>query len=279
MKNRVLWSPRLTVLSIILCGLALLLVFPFTEPASKTKATGQDKLHSVALNAQLPQENQTSSNKSRERSPLRVLKKKQPGAPLSITAVVVDDSPDGLMPTVYFTVTNNSGKRIITYAVKNEAKLSRGTISTAITMITNPDRKHALRSGKGGQMEFSDLHYGEPPESMILSIDFVEFLDGTRWGPDTTKTGERLDGVRAGAQAQRDALMKVLMADGPEGVIRSLDSITAEADQSIPRSQEWLDGFRGGVGSVRGRVRNKGRDFSEIEKELRYVVDLPKERR
>jgi hypothetical protein len=219
-----------------------------------------------------PQNNQSPHNSVTEKKPLLIIKD-QPDSPLTITSVIVDNFPDPRMPTIDFNVMNNSGKRIMVYAIKHEAALgSRGAMSGWIA-INSPDNKRALRPGKAPQVEISRIQYPQPPESFTLSVDFVEFVDGTRWGEDTFKNGDRIDGVRAGANAQREALMKILKAGGPEEVIRLLDSIEPKPDQSTARSAEWRDGFRHGVGWMRERVRLKGPDRSEIEKELRPPVD------
>lgn len=92
---------------------------------------------------------------------------------------------------------------------------------------------------------------------------------GSRWGPDTLKTGDTIDGVRAGAQAEREVLLNLLTTQGTDALMRSLDSVKPEADQSLAHSSEWLDGFRHGVGWIRERVRSKAPKHSEIETELR----------
>ena len=143
----------------------------------------------------------------------------------------------------------------------------------------SPDLERAFFPGQSPQMEITGIEYSGMPETMILSVDFVEFADGTRWGLDTMKTGERIDGVRAGAQAARDALMQILKTGGVDAVVRSLDTIEPQADQSSLRSSEWLDSFSTGVKWMRARVRRKGRDYSEIEKELRHAPDFKEERR
>jgi hypothetical protein len=225
-----------------------------------------------------PRKYQDPVGRTITKRPLLILKKNQPDSPLTITAVIVDDSPDSRMPTVHFTLINNSGKRIMVYAVKHEAQFSNGTVSGSV-VVNLPDAKHALRPGRAPQVEISGIQYPQPPESLTLSVDFVEFVDGVRWGDDTLRTSERIDGLRAGASAEREILMKVLTTDGPEGVLRSLDLIKPEPNQVSSRSEEWLDGFRHGVGWIRERVRSKGENSSEIEKELKQPVDSTAERR
>lgn len=225
-----------------------------------------------------PRGNQTNADIVPEKKPLMIVKD-QPDSPLTITSVVVDYFPDARMPEVSFKVTNISGKRIMVYAIKHVAALgSRGAVSGSVTII-RPDRKRALRQGESPEGEISGIQYPQAPESLTLSVDYVEFLDGTRWGEDTLKNGDRIDGMRAGADAEREALLKVLMTKGPEEVIRSLDSIRPEAEPPSSRSAQWLDGFRQGIDVVRSGVRSKGSSQAEIEKELRLPVGQKEYRR
>jgi hypothetical protein len=211
---------------------------------------------------------------------LLVTRMKQPGSPLTISQVTVDDSSDPLMPTIHCNIKNNSSKPVIAYSVKHEAVFSHrtGTVSGSVTSIP-ADRENPMRPSDARQVEIYGVMYGEMPQSVMLSVDLVEFTDGTRWGPDTLKNSERIDGARAGAQAERELLMKVLMTSGTEGVMRWMDSSQAEPDETLPRSTEWLDGFRGGAGWVRDRVRSKGQNLSEVEKELRRPADSIEKRR
>jgi hypothetical protein len=154
--------------------------------------------------------------------------------------------------------------------VKHEAVFSQraGTLSGSVAF--NPvDRDQGMRPGDTRQVEIGGLNYGETPDTITLSVNFVEFVSGSRWGPDTLKTGDTIDGVRAGAQAEKEVLLNLLMTQGTDALMRSLDSVKPEAEQSLPRSSEWLDGFRHGVGWIRERVRSKGPKHSEIEPELR----------
>lgn len=230
-----------------------------------------------------PHKNQVPTSKFADQAspnkPLLVLRMKQPGSPLTIRDMTVDDSADPLMPLIQCNVKNRSQKPILLYALKHEAIFTKrtGTFSGSVTSIP-ADSNYPMHPGDTRQVEIYGINYGEMPENITLSVDFVEFIDGTRWGPDTLKNSDRLDGTRAGAQAEREALMKVLMTEGSEGVIRALDSIEPKADQPSSRSAEWLDGFRHGVGWIRGRVRSKGQDHSEIEKALRRPVHSTEDR-
>jgi hypothetical protein len=223
----------------------------------------------LTVGAHGPVKDQSPDDKPLVKKPVLVEKKKQPGSPLSIGNMVIAESEDGQMPEITFTVTNKSDKVIIAYAIKHEGAFGQGPLTGVIANIS-PDSERALLPGRSPQMEIAGIEYSGMPETMILSVDFVEFADGTRWGLDTMKTGERVDGTRAGVQAVRDALMPILKTAGVDAVVQLLDTIEPQADQSSLRSSEWLDSFSTGVKWMRERVRRKGRDYSKIEKELRH---------
>lgn len=231
----------------------------------------------LTVGAHGPVKDQSPDDKSLVKKPVLVEKKKQPGSPLIIGNMVIAESEDGRMPEITFTVTNKSDKVIIAYAVKHEGAFGQGAVAGAITNIS-PDSERALLPGRSPHMEIGGIEYSGMPETMILSVDFVEFADGTRWGLDTMKTGERVDGTRAGAQAVRDALLLILKAGGVDAVVQSLDTIEPQADQSSLHSSEWLDSFSTGVKWMRERVRRKGRDYSSVEKELQHSPDFKDER-
>src|SRR5436309_171127 len=190
---------------------------------------------------------------------LLVLVKPQTDPPLLIIGMTVEDSADPRMPTVQFTIKNNTKKRIMAYAIRHDETLPHSSFSGTVA-VNSPDRNRALPAGAEVQSEITGIQYSEPPISLMLSVDFVEFTDGTRWGPDTYKHGERIDGLRAGAKMAKERMLKILAVDGPEALIHSLDSINVEADQPDLHSSEWLDGFRHGVGWMRERMRSKGKD-------------------
>ena len=213
-----------------------------------------------------------STTQASEQASLLVLVKPQPDAPLLITEPIVADSADPQMPTVQFKITNTTKKRIMAYAIRHDAALSNSSFPG--TIATNfPDRNRAFQAGASAQLEITGIRYGELPISLTLSVDFVEFVDGKRWGPDTFKHGEVIDGLRAGAEMMKEAMLKALEVESPEAFSRSLDSINVEPDQPNLHSSEWSKGFRSGVNWMRERVRRKGKDLIEIRRELRQSID------
>ena len=200
---------------------------------------------------------------------LLVFVKPQTDPPLLISGMTVVDAKDPGMPTVQFTVRNKTRKRIMAYAIRHDETLAHSSFSGTVAM-NSPDRNRAIQPGAEWQLEVAGIQYSEPVISMMLSVDFVEFVDGTRWGPDTYKHGELIDGLRVGVKMAKEAMLKRLEADGAKAFVDSLDSFKVEPDRPDLHTSEWVEGFRHGVGWMRERVRSKGKDAVEIRRELRY---------
>lgn len=221
---------------------------------------------------EVQQKGETSEAQNPTKSNLLVLIRPQEDAPLLITGITAADSTDPQIPIIRFTITNHTKLRIRAYAIRHDATLPHSSFPGTIA-VNFPDRNRALQAGASSQLEISGIKYSEIPTNLILSIDFVEFESGRRWGPDTFKHGEQIDGVRAGAKMAKVAMIKTLETNGLEVLLRSLDSINVEADQPDLHSSEWLEGFRHGVGWMRERVRSKGRNLVEIKRELQHSID------
>lgn len=238
-------------------------------------ATGMLCVAALMISSQplgVKQKGEASTIQDSAKSSLLVLVQPQTGPPLLITGMTVEDATDPRMPSVQFTITNNTKKRIMAYAIRHDATLPHSSFSGTVA-VNSPDRQRALQAGAEVIGKITGIQYSEPPIRLTLSVDFVEFVDGTRWGPDTYKHGELIDGLRVGVKMAKEAILKTLEADGPEVLIHSLDSIQVEPDQPALHSSEWLEGFRHGVGWMRERVRSKGKDLVEIKRELKHLID------
>jgi len=95
------------------------------------------------------------------------------------------------------------------------------------------------------------------PKRVNISVDFVEFDDGTTWGTDNSNSRDRLAGQREGAKAERQRL-KILLKS--KGSVALSDLPEGHDDAESPpaaagHSETWLHGYRGGVSAMRHRVR------------------------
>ena len=61
-----------------------------------------------------------------------------------------------------------------------------------------------------------------------LTIDFVQFADGTTWFSNSPYSNVKPDGLRAGAKAAADYLLVVMNREGVEGVMDHLPRIHAD---------------------------------------------------
>jgi hypothetical protein len=59
------------------------------------------------------------------------------------------------------------------------------------------------------------------PDTQI-SVDYVLFVDGSGWGPDTTHHSLELQGVIRGSKLVRAILKRKLQTEGPEAVLEAL---------------------------------------------------------
>ena len=170
--------------------------------------------------------------------------KSQPDSPLSIrTNRIIFDDP--YKPSFEYTVVNNNDKPVRAYTIRKDDGLTGSNLS----MLNSP-----LQPGQSQWEASGDTSYSEPVQTILLSVDFVEFTDGTAWGPDTTRSYQRLAGIRAGMSVERTRLLTIFNDDGVAKLSRDLD---AELEINPPQgnSPEWSDGFRTGTLQYRARLR------------------------
>lgn len=110
------------------------------------------------------------------------------------------------------------------------------------------------------QIKTFDMIYTEDgrPKRINLSVDFVEFGDGTTWGADTGNSSDRLAGQREGAKTERQRLRSIFKSKERSALTNLLEgdvSDKPEASGTTKHSEEWTQGYRSGVGSIRYRVR------------------------
>lgn len=186
---------------------------------------------------------------------LRVVAAKQPGSPLLIQVTNVDSS-NPLQPRYQYTVTNVGDKPVRAYAIKESTSLDAGG-PTIHTYFTNfPSTTQFLTPyGVGYEEGGFGNSYPTPPIKVELSVDFIELADGTRWGDDAAKSGDTLDGMRAGGRAALKRYREILASQGEVGLERALSDENSVPREAKPKSDEWARGFDMGVGFISGRIK------------------------
>lgn len=212
--------------------------------------------------AQRPVEAQTSRVSVREVS----------DAPLRIIAV--DNNQVKSTPQLDLVVVNISNKPISAYAIRYDVASGQtpGGVELSIAVlpraILQPNQS-ALTDVGAGELR------GDAIDSILVSLDFVEFTDGSTWGADIHKSAEKIAGQRAGARAALQYLLRISQSKGSSAI---LEAIEAEGfDSPIPpdHSPEWASGFQSGVGHIKGRLIQAYKEggVASIESTLRQPID------
>lgn len=225
------------------------------------------------LTTTTPMQALLAAPQSRERLPAASIAS-QADSPLRIVNTFTESEP-GLF-RVRVMAQNQSQKRIRAYAILADAgAYSRSDFAN----LTTPAAVFQPTQIKTIDISFSE---SEAPASVTVSVDFVEFDDGSTWGADSHHSRDRLAGQRAGAKAERLRLRGLLKARGSSAVfdaVREEVSDDAKGEGAGKHTEEWMQGYRNGVGSVRHRLRQNlpADNPARVEGELAKPFDLSEE--
>lgn len=191
----------------------------------------------------------------------------QPGAPISISSIILNAS-DPLDPEFTYLVTNGTQKSIDAYAIRYIVSFG-GSSAEALELRIGDSAETALSSGQVEWGTYTGQGSQQAARSIKLVVDFVGFSDGTNWGRDEHKSGELLNGRRAGIRAETSRLVEIKAKDGLEAVLNAITR--AQDDVSAPsgHTPKWEEGFRGGVSTVYARLkRAQQQGTAKVEEEL-----------
>jgi len=198
----------------------------------------------------------------------------QDDAPLRIINTFMESEPGILRLRIM--AQNQSSKRIRAYAI-----VAHGGSSSQIDFV-NLTSPNAIFQPT--QIKTLDIGYSENalPESVTLSVDFVEFDDSGTWGTDSHNSRDMLAGQRDGAKAERKRLRELLKSKGTSVVLEAIREElpdNPEVGMTNKHSEKWREGYRNGIGSIRHRLRQnlQTSDPARIELELARPFDLSEE--
>lgn len=184
----------------------------------------------------------------------QVLVQKQKNAPLRIVTVN-GDSASRSIPHLDLVVMNASTKPITAYAIRYDV-ITGKTRTTSVELSAAMLSRSILQPGRSVQTDVgAGENHSDGIDQIVVLVDFVEFEDGSTWGPDTHYSAERLAGQRAGTREAARHLQKTLDSRGPRGVVEAIGGETLNIPQPVDRSEQWLEGFRTGIGFVQGRIK------------------------
>ncbi len=203
----------------------------------------------------------------------------QDDAPLRIVSTSVE-STEPKNFKLQAMVQNQSNKEIRAYAITSETASAK--TQNGYTQFTNLTRRSNIwQPTETRTIEVSDTQ-DELIVNVRITVDFVEFSDGTTWGLDVNNSRDILAGQREGARVERQRIRQLLKSKGRAEVsayIRTADYNEVETSIAPNRSQKWLEGFRSGSGSIRGRLKQASQlgDAAQIQMELDKSFDTSEE--
>jgi hypothetical protein len=216
---------------------------------------------------------QIPGNTGPERPKPVVNVQEQPGQPLKITASTKwTSAPDQQMLEIYVVVENVSDLEIRSYAWR----LGKADSQNSDACLLHNRLSFVKILGPGdsdGKSTWRRIPLDSPSPNLDLSLDFVEFGNGSSWGGDICKSAERLSGLRAGVLAVKDKFAKIQSENRGRDLINLLKQDIAIIEVPDGHSSVWTDGFRDGVRSLFERLRraNEEGGLPEVE----HVLQIP----
>ncbi|MBX3294322.1 MAG: hypothetical protein KF762_01185 [Acidobacteria bacterium] len=217
---------------------------------------------------------QISGNNAMNQRPLKVEVTLQSDSPLSIMLINVDDSTLSSQ-TVNFAVQNIGSKSIRAYTILGKTKASG-------KLLTN---SFATRLFKTGEIEQNGLSFEseiiKENEVLFLSVDYVEFEDGSFWGEDSQGHSKLIAGERAGRLAAINRLKKLVKNNDFATLTDLLGQKIAEISVSVPTSSqpgEWQRGYQRGYKAVISILqRSKEQEIDFLSTKLDEMEQLANE--
>jgi hypothetical protein len=194
----------------------------------------------------------------------------QPDSPLAISSIQSSGQmpPDSHSLEFGFYVVNASSKPIAAFAIKQEVIVAGAKSGGGVSLY------HPLLANSpllGGRSLFISDTSGESLSKntvITLSIDFVQFADNTKWGPDSAQSSERVQGQRAAAELVSQYLLETL--NRGEDVLRAIEKGVPDIPYPQDQTETWKAGFNSGLSMLVDRLKkdNEKGGIKEIEREL-----------
>lgn len=159
----------------------------------------------------------------------------------------------GVGGVLRFDIRNRSNKPIHSYDCRYYSPVSVGNGSYG----SRPEE--GLLPGQSRDDSISAHEYAP----LTLTIDFVQFADGTTWFSSSPHSIVKPDGLRAGAKAAASYLLTVMSRDGVKTVMDTLPRIHAdvrERHKAATNPEFGIFGFYCGVTNTAVRVEHEYKD-------------------
>jgi hypothetical protein len=162
--------------------------------------------------------------------------------------------------TLRFDITNRGNKPIHSYQCRYYSPVPVGNGAYGC----QPEPR--LLPGQSREDSISTHEYAP----LTLTIDFVQFADGTTWFSNSPHSTVKPDGLAAGAKAAANHLLTVMSRDGVQAVMDTLRRIHAdvrEPDGADTNPEFGVFGFYCGVTNTVVRVEHEYEDGGALRVE------------
>src|SRR6266404_5901420 len=179
----------------------------------------------------------------------------QPDSPLLITRpryYSFMSIGSGIGGTMRFDITNRSHKPIHSYDCRYYSPVPVGNGSYGI-------EPEGLLPGQLRDDSISADEYAP----LTLTIDFVQFEDGTTWFSNSPHSTVKAEGLEAGVKAAASYLLAVMSRDGVGSVMATLPRIhadVAEPNGTFANPESGIFGFYCGVTNTAVRLQHEYKD-------------------
>ncbi len=219
---------------------------------------------------------QELENKTRNKSSVQVARASVRGthdSPLKLEIPHPEITGEDLYsPQVDVVIENTSSKDVSSYAIRYDLGFNGELRPGGVEIYQSSIARSILRQGDSRTLTVGEAHYSLPLERVVVSLDFVEFTDGSTWGADKYSSKELLAGLRAGAHAMTEHLLRALTENGPNALSAELNDTDDHIDGG-EQSPKWLEGFQRGKAFIKERAKHEIRTFSIVE--ARKALALP----
>lgn len=205
----------------------------------------------------------------------RIIVTSQPDAALSVNTSSRWATPDRMMLDLFIVVKNNYEKLIRAYTVHLDFQPQEGRKDACLIENIYSPGKVLKIAQSDGKSRFIGIEKKEPAPAIEVSIDFIEFGDGSTWGQDRCQAAEYLAGSRAGGKAAIEWFQNLLKEKGPEAVVATIREGSVSVEKPYNFSARWGEGFGRGVEAISLRVTEAYRKqgLEEVEVVLRKPYD------
>ena len=196
-----------------------------------------------------------------------IVARNEPGSPLVISAERLVPKTEQA-PEVAYNVTNVTNKTITAFAIRLDVA-SGANVTSSVSLVDLELSATDLppNSSRSGGDTYDNLSNSQ--HRVTLSVDYVQFSDGKRWGVDSVKSAELIAGQRAAIETITNRLAEVIRAVNANDIANVLESV-ANLEPPPQHSDEWNNGFRGAARSLTNRLKraNQTGGLAQVNSEL-----------